>query len=93
MIVWGGADGGGLLNTGGRYNPVGDSWTATSTINAPDSRKLHTAVWTSNEMIVWGGGGSNGNQFDTGGKYNPVTDTWTATSILNAPEARDRRSS
>jgi hypothetical protein len=36
----------GYLNTGGKYNPVADSWTATSTINAPDSRELRTAVWT-----------------------------------------------
>ena len=44
-----------LSNTGGRYNPSTDSWTATSTTNAPDARCLHTAVWTGSEMIVWGG--------------------------------------
>ena len=43
------------LNTGGRYNPSTDSWTATSTNNAPDARASHTAVWTGSEMIVWGG--------------------------------------
>ena len=26
-----------------------------STTNAPDTRYLHTAVWTGSEMIVWGG--------------------------------------
>ena len=38
MIVWGGInDANGIyLNTGGRYNPSTDSWTATSTTNAPD---------------------------------------------------------
>ena len=35
-----------------------DSWTATSTTNAPSARFLHTAVWTGIEMIVWGGSGS-----------------------------------
>ena len=37
MIVWGGygCDGNCVLNTGGRYNPSTDSWTATSTTNAP----------------------------------------------------------
>ena len=54
MIVWGG-DGTRLLNTGGRYNPSTDSWTATSTTNAPGARSSHTAVWTGSEMIVWGG--------------------------------------
>ena len=57
MIVWGGygCDGNCLLNTGGRYNPSTDSWTATSTNNAPSGRVYHTAVWTGTEMIVWGG--------------------------------------
>src|SRR5437879_3931108 len=32
-----------------------DTWTATSTTNAPDAREQHTAVWTGSEMIVWGG--------------------------------------
>ena len=56
MIVWGGYVGGiGVSNTGGRYNPSTDSWTATSTTNAPAARDFHTAVWTGSEMIVWGG--------------------------------------
>src|SRR4029077_15660130 len=32
-----------------------DTWTATSTSNAPEARSGHTAVWTGSEMIVWGG--------------------------------------
>ena len=52
MIVWGG---GASINTGGRYNPATDSWTATSTTNAPEGRYYHTAVWTGTTMIVWGG--------------------------------------
>ena len=32
------------LNTGGRYNPSTDSWTATSTTNAPDGRASHGSV-------------------------------------------------
>ena len=43
------------LNTGARYNPTTDSWTATSTTSAPAGRYLHTAAWTGSEMIVWGG--------------------------------------
>ena len=67
MIVWGGYD---LnpLNTGGRYNPGTDSWTATSTTNAPTGRYVHTAVWTNSEMIVWGGF-DNGGPTNTGGRY------------------------
>ena len=55
MIVWGGDAYRAVLNTGGRYNPSTDSWTATSTTNAPTARIGHTAVWTGSEMIVWGG--------------------------------------
>ena len=55
MIVWGGRNFGVDFNTGGRYNPSTNSWTATSTINAPDCPSCHTAVWTGSEMIVWGG--------------------------------------
>jgi hypothetical protein len=56
MIVWGGShtDPFVRLDTGGRYNPSTDSWTATSTTSAPDARWSHTAVWTGSEMIVWG---------------------------------------
>ena len=32
-----------------------DTWTATSTTNAPETRSGHTAVWTGSEMIIWGG--------------------------------------
>ena len=57
MIVWGGIDSTvpTCLTRGGRYNPSTDSWTATSTTNAPTGRNFHTAVWTGSEMIVWGG--------------------------------------
>src|SRR5262249_55591601 len=38
MIVWGGTDRTNAFNTGGRYIPSTDSWTATSTVNAPSMR-------------------------------------------------------
>jgi N-acetylneuraminic acid mutarotase len=91
MIVWGGVDCAPncqYFNTGGRYNPSTDSWTATSTTNAPAARVNHTAVWSGSEMIVWGGW-DGASLFNTGGRYNPSTDSWTATSTSNAPEARD----
>jgi len=95
MIVWGGfgfsASTGGFLNTGGRYDPSTDSWIATSTINAPSGRYLHTAVWTGSEMIVWGGyfSDTDFHYLNTGGRYNPGTDSWVATSITNAPVGRE----
>src|SRR5438552_1169719 len=66
---------------------IDDSWTATSSTNAPSDRFDHTAVWTGTEMIVWGGADLT-NEFNTGGRYNPSTDSWTATTTVNAPSAR-----
>jgi N-acetylneuraminic acid mutarotase len=90
MIVWGGFDGppNGYLNTGGRYNPGTNSWTATSTIGAPAARGFHTAVWTGSEMIIWGGAGVL-TYLNTGGRYNPGADSWRATSTTNSPAARN----
>jgi hypothetical protein len=92
MIVWGGmisAEEG--TNTGGRYNPSTDSWTATSTgTNCPSARYVHTAVWTGTEMIIWGGYNNSTSFVNTGGRYNPSTNAWTATSTgSNVPSRRD----
>ena len=65
-----------------------DTWTATTTANAPVARYRHTAVWTGSEMIVWGGYNNVVGYTNTGGRYDPSTDSWTSTSRTNAPEAR-----
>ena len=87
MIVWGGGNSTGDLNTGGRYNPATNSWTATSTASGLYNRSSHTAVWTGTEMIVWGGIITHSISTD-GSRYNPVTDSWTGIS-RNGPSARD----
>ena len=89
MIVWGGGAGAALLNTGGRYNPATNSWTAVTTSGSPSSRYAHTAVWTGSEMIVWGGAASvQSGSLNTGGRYNPSGNSWTALSNLGGPAAR-----
>ena len=91
LIVWGGWGGSyvdNVFNTGGRYNPSTDRWTATSLVNAPAARAGAVAVWTGSEMIVWGGGDAGFTQLNTGGRYNPATDSWTSTSLTNAPAPR-----
>lgn len=72
------------MNTGGRYDPSSDSWQPTSLIDAPSPRTHHTAVWTEQEMIVWGGF-DGFSPLETGGRYDPVSDTWFPTSFDNAP--------
>src|SRR5262249_11673565 len=83
MIIWGGQRDAGV--TGARYNPACDSWTPTSTLNAPAERSVHTAVWTGSEMIIWEGGGTSTGA--SGGRYDPVGASWPPTSTLAAPSA------
>ena len=92
MIVWGGQQQpSGLfkaLSTGGRYNPVTNTWVATSLTNTPPQAYDHTAVWTGQEMIVWGGQ-NQGGSWATVGRYNPSTNSWILTPPgLNAPTKR-----
>ncbi len=90
MIIWGGRSVAGvttLQNKGGIYVPSTDTWRLTTTVNAPDPRYAHTAVWTGNEMVVWGGIGS-ANSGNTGARYNPATDAWTVTSITASTPAK-----
>jgi hypothetical protein len=88
MIIWGGVDQSfSDTNTGSRYNPSTDSWTATAIANAPAARDSHSAVWTGREMIVWGGTCPSFD-FNNGKRYNPTTDSWTAMTQTNAPFAR-----
>lgn len=88
MIVWSGDNGSDNLDSGGRYDPLADTWRPTSTgANEPSGRTVGTAVWTGAEMIVWGGYDSA--YRNTGGRYDPVTDTWTPTSTgVNVPTGR-----
>lgn len=90
MIVWGGETGGNqLTNTGGLYRP--DQWTPTAHgagSRAPFPRRHHSAVWTGEEMIVWGGEITGGQLTNTGGRYRPSTNTWSEIPVTNAPLAR-----
>src|SRR5216117_2577728 len=66
-----------------------DTWTATTTTNAPTRRLGPTSVWTGSHMIIWGGYAAPAPQyFNTGGRYNPATNSWMPTSTTNAPSAR-----
>jgi N-acetylneuraminic acid mutarotase len=91
MVIWGGSDAipnHAYLHTGGRYDPITDSWTPTGLTSVPLGRIGHAAIWTGNEMIVWGGVDETFNVTNTGGRYNPLNDNWVATSVASAPAPR-----
>ena len=91
MIVWGGGNDyiDALYGDGARYRPSTNQWTPVPSLDAPNARSSHTAVWTGTEMIVWGG--LNYPTYDrSGGRYNPATDAWTPTSMVDAPSLRAR---
>jgi N-acetylneuraminic acid mutarotase len=58
MIVFGGSVGANqAVNTGGAYDPSIDTWNPiNSGGSVPSGRQNHTAIWTGEEMVVFGGG-------------------------------------
>jgi len=92
MIVWGGqgtgASGSPPLDTGGRYDPITDTWQPTSTTGAPLARRDQVASWTGGLMVVWGGSSPVSSYQNTGGRYRPDTDSWEPTTVSGAPGGR-----
>jgi hypothetical protein len=84
VVAWGGQDNTNtLLRSGGRYNPVTDSWQATSEgTNCPAAQLVETWAWTGSELVIWDGATR------VGRRYNPVSDTWTTMSSTNDPGLR-----
>lgn len=92
MIIWGGAvwaAGQRYSQQGWRYNPRTDRWQPTSTQGAPRGRVEHAAVWTGNEMIVWGGSHET-EPYRDGGAYDPLHDRWRPLSMDGAPASANR---
>jgi serine/threonine protein kinase/N-acetylneuraminic acid mutarotase len=101
MILWGGFGGSYgnnvVHNDGAIYNPASDSWKPVSTVNAPEPRFNHVAVWTGKEMVVWGGyqdsrswyaGARAPGHLGNGGRYDPARNTWRGMTTQDAPSAR-----
>lgn len=93
MIVWGGRTAAGPAATGGVYNLTTNTWTATSTANAPSARVDATAVWDDVHklMIVWGGRAAlgGGPALGSGALYDPVKNVWKTVAVdAKTPSAR-----
>jgi hypothetical protein len=83
MIVWGGCatvDCEIIYNNGGSYDPSTDTWKPVSGAAGMPGRHSHQAVWTGEQMILWGGTSEV-----RGVAYEPKTGTWTAISAVEAP--------
>lgn len=68
------------------------AWVNGATTDAPSARSGHTAIWTGQELVVWGGDIGQGNPSAGGGAYSPPTDQWRVLSPVNAPTARSGHS-
>ena len=75
------------MSGGARYSPSGDFWLPLSGSGAPGPRSDHTAIWTGNEMVLWGGVNLSGT-LNTGGRYDAVSDSWKPTSTSSSPDGR-----
>jgi hypothetical protein len=86
LIAWGGMLESGAFPgdqpMGAVYDPVGDTWHAIA--DSPLApRRDHIAVWTGDELLVWGGRVQNGGDgspytyaLDGGAAYDPASDSW-----------------
>lgn len=87
MIVWSGYNViEGYMNTGGRFNPTTNTWSATpvSTVGAPAARAYPALVWSGAEMLAWGGT-PGGPGMQSGGRYNPTTNSWAPITTTGSP--------
>ena len=70
----------GFISAGAAYDPATDEWRMLEKLPL-DPRGWHSAVWTGDEMVVWGGVAEpNTACFDCyagdAGAYDPVSGTW-----------------
>ena len=91
MVIWGGSGGccWTVLQDGARYNPITNRWTTITTDGAPQARMSHTAVWTGQELVIWGGLGEGGVYvLQSGASYSPIADRWLTFTESGAPNKR-----
>lgn len=67
-------------------------WVAGSNTGIPAARTGHTAIWSGQEMVVWGGYLGSEIYANSGSRYAPGQDSWTTVSTFGAPSAREAHS-
>jgi hypothetical protein len=91
MIVWGGRNAftpAQHHSDGAIFNPATNRWRPMSAEGAPSPRSQMAAVWTGDELIVWGGWSDGGECPASGGRYHLGEDRWTPLPMEGAPEGR-----
>ena len=80
------------LATGAAYNISSDSWRNIS--NAPEGRSFHKAVWTGNQMLIWGGASTFGATHFYSGVlvYDLTSDSWSSVNAAGEPAGRQQHS-
>ena len=79
MIVFGGQDAkdGIIVNKSYRYNYINNTWFEMSTNSTSLSpRFAHSAIYTGNEILIWGGYDGNGKLFNEGKTMKLITPTY-----------------
>src|SRR5262249_36736114 len=78
VLVAGGGDRNGALNSAELYDPASETWTTTGSLNT--ARALHTATLLPNGKVLVAGGDEN---HGTAELYDSVTGSWSYTGNLN----------
>jgi PKD repeat protein len=81
MLVAGGANTNGVLNTCELYNQATGKWTPTGFLN--QSREYHTATLLTNGQVLVVGGVTNGTFLTSAELYDPKTGLWTNTGAMH----------
>lgn len=93
MLIWGGWTGGVLSSVtgdGGSYDPVANSWSNLSILNAPSDRRWHAAALAGSRWVIWGGERSDGATYGDGDGYDTGTTSWSSVSTSSDPAGRAR---
>ena len=84
----------GLLTNGFAYfsSIAAPAWRNGTSTDVPTGRSGHSAVWTGQELMVWGGNIGTTTYFRSGGRYRPDLDTWQPVSTVSTPSSRTAHS-
>lgn len=63
-------------------------WVSGTATGVPSGRSGHSAVWTGQQLLVWGGDLGGASYSASGGAYATASDTWATFSSFQAPSGR-----